>query len=171
MEPVYIVSESNNWVILTLLVIMFAALFVAGIRVNKNALAEYKNILKYKGRLITDFTHLVGYGVTFINMSLLGFLTLIFIWLIGGIVNGPVLAGIFTVVGFGAFGKHPKNILPVVLGVITAIVFFGKDISSTGMIIFYTIFNNPCTGRRKLWSGHRFLLQVCFTWCLLPMSV
>ncbi len=114
---------------------MFAALFVAGIRVNKNALAEYKNILKYKGRLITDFTHLVGYGVTFINMSLLGFLTLIFIWLIGGIVNGPVLAGIFTVVGFGAFGKHPKNILPVVLGVITAIVFFGKDISSTGMII------------------------------------
>lgn len=134
-EPVYIVSESNNWVILTLLVIMFAALFVAGIRVNKNALAEYKNILKYKGRLITDFTHLVGYGVTFINMSLLGFLTLIFIWLIGGIVNGPVLAGIFTVVGFGAFGKHPKNILPVVLGVITAIVFFGKDISSTGMII------------------------------------
>jgi len=28
-----------------------------------------------------------------------------------------VLAGIFTVVGFGALGKHPRNILPIMIGV------------------------------------------------------
>ena len=35
----------------------------------------------------------------------------------GGDVNGATLAGVFTVYAFGALGKHPRNILPIMLGV------------------------------------------------------
>ena len=35
----------------------------------------------------------------------------------GGEIHGPVLGGIFTVIGFGAFGKNVKNVLPILIGV------------------------------------------------------
>ena len=134
-EPVNIIAEQNNIIIIVLVVTILAGLFLIGMLINKKALLEYPHILKYRGRLITDFTHLVGYGVTFINMALIGLLSLAYVLLIGGVVNGPVLAGIFTVVGFGAFGKHPKNILPVAFGVIATAMFFGYELNSTGIII------------------------------------
>jgi hypothetical protein len=31
--------------------------------------------------------------------------------------NGPILAGSFTVAGFGALGKHPRNVVPIMIGV------------------------------------------------------
>ncbi|MDR2940602.1 MAG: DUF1576 domain-containing protein, partial [Clostridiales bacterium] len=37
--------------------------------------------------------------------------------------NGPVIGGIFTIIGFGAFGKHIKNIYPVMGGAILAACF------------------------------------------------
>ena len=40
-----------------------------------------------------------------------------------------------TIVGFAAFGKHPKNCAPLVAGVLMAGVFFGYDFSSTTFII------------------------------------
>ena len=56
-------------------------------------------------------------GATLINMALLGFLATTYILLMGGEINGPVLGGIFTVIGFGAFGKNVKNVLPILIGV------------------------------------------------------
>ena len=134
-EPVSIISENNHLIIIILLLFIFLGLLCVGLYFNNHAIKEYKNILHYKGRLITDFTHLVGYGVTFVNMSLLGFISLAYILLVQGVVNGPILAGIFTVVGFGAFGKHIKNCLPVMVGVIVAELFLGYDLSATSIII------------------------------------
>jgi hypothetical protein len=36
---------------------------------------------------------------------------------VGGELNGPVIGAIFTIVGFAAFGKHPRNIVPIMIGV------------------------------------------------------
>lgn len=134
-EPVNIIYAHNDSTIIALVVIILVGLFVTGMVVNSEALMKYVKILKYKGRLITDFTHLVGYGVTFVNMAILGTISLVYVLAIGGVVNGPVLAGIMTVVGFGAFGKHVKNILPVMLGVIVTALLFGYELNSTGIII------------------------------------
>ena len=134
-ESVNILYLENNLFLILTLVAMFIYLICIGISVNKNTLNEYKHIFNYSGRVVTDYTFLMGYGVTFFNMGLMGLLSLSFVLLIGGVVNGPVIAGIFTVVGFSAFGKHIKNCLPVVLGVIVTALFLGRDISSTGVII------------------------------------
>jgi len=134
-EPVFIVSKQSYQIIIIMIVILIVGLFLIGIYINNSGIIEFKKIHRYKGRLVTDFTHLVGYGVTYINMAVLGTITLVYIFLVGGTLNGPVLAGIFTVIGFGAFGKHLKNILPVTVGVIITAVILGYDLSSTTIII------------------------------------
>jgi hypothetical protein len=40
-----------------------------------------------------------------------------YILLVGGTFNGPTLGGVFTMIGFAAFGKHVFNVPPVMMGV------------------------------------------------------
>lgn len=133
--PVRMIYETTNGWIIALLVCLFAYLIGVGWFTNRHIFKEYKTIFKYKGRTITDFTSLVGYGMTFFNMGVMGMTALIFSLVLGGKVNGPILAGIFTVVGFSAFGKQPKNCIPVVIGVLMAGVFFEYSFSDTTFII------------------------------------
>ncbi|MFW6016779.1 MAG: DUF1576 domain-containing protein [bacterium] len=72
---------------------------------------------QHSGRLVDDFVVLEGFGITFINMGLLGLVSTFYIIIVNGQLNGPIIGGIFTVVAFGAFGKHIKNIFPVLIGV------------------------------------------------------
>lgn len=134
-ESVDILYLYNNRYISTILYILFIYLMVIGLVVNRNTLRQYTKIFQYKGRVITDFTQLLGYGITFFNMGLMGILSLMFINIVGGIINGPVLAGIFTVVGFAAFGKQPKNCFPVALGVVIAGSLIGYNMGDTGIIM------------------------------------
>lgn len=53
-------------------------------------------------------------------MGIMGFVVTGFVVLIGETLNGPLLAGILTVVGFSAHGKHFKNTIPILLGVYIA---------------------------------------------------
>ena len=77
----------------------------------------YKIILKNSGRLTADFVEISDLGTTLINMGVVGLIALGYIHFVSGDVNGATLAGIFTVFAFGALGKHPRNILPIMLGV------------------------------------------------------
>ena len=55
-----------------------------------------------------------------INMGVNGLVTMLFVVMVGADLNGPTIGGIFTVVGFSATGKHLRNILPVMAGVLIA---------------------------------------------------
>lgn len=134
-EASNILYTEKNLILLGLFSFHFIFLIVIGLIINKRAILSYKNILKYKGRAVTDFPFLVGYGVTFLNMGVLGLLSLSIAYLAGGIINGPIIAAIFTVSGFAAFGKHIKNCFPVALGVILSGLIFKSDFSSTSFII------------------------------------
>ncbi len=134
-EPVSKLYLENNFVLIAILVAMFLYLMAIGLYVNRDALKQFKYIFTYSGKVVTDFTYLLGYGVTFFNMGLMGIVCIVFVLAIGGIINGPVIAGIFTVVGFSAFGKHLKNCTPVIIGVVIAALFLGLELASTGIII------------------------------------
>ncbi len=134
-EPVRIIYEKNHAIIIALLCVIFAGLLIVGLIVNKKSIVQFRRIFKFNGTLVTDFTHLVGYGVTFVNMGLLGFTGLAYVLIIGGVVNGPSIAGIMTLVGFGALGKHHKNCFPIVIGVMLTALFFGYDLASTEIVL------------------------------------
>ncbi len=58
-----------------------------------------------------------GIAAALLNMSLTGAMGTVYVLLVGSELNGPTIGAIFTVVGFAAFGKHPKNIIWIMLGV------------------------------------------------------
>lgn len=101
----------------TALVLLFLlAAIIAGFAWG-GSFGVYRELLRRSGRLPSDFMQEYGIGTTLINMGLVGLIALAYIHFVGGVVNGPTLAGVLTVFGFGALGKHPRNILPVMLGV------------------------------------------------------
>lgn len=134
-EPIFILYEGSDFGLMVYLLVLFTYMISIGFFYSNKNLKSYKNILKQSGRLVTDFVSLEGFGFTMINMGLLGLITLIYVLIVGGNLNGPTIGGIFTVVGFGSFGKHPKNILPIILGVMIATLVSKGDLSSTGAIV------------------------------------
>ena len=101
-----------TWFVLAVLIFLIALGLIWG--------ARYKNfqiIWKSSGRLASDYVVMTDLGTTLVNMGLVGLIALGSVHMVGGDVNGPILAGIFTVTGFGALGKHPRNIVPIMIGV------------------------------------------------------
>jgi hypothetical protein len=101
-----------SWFGLAVLALLIILGFLWGAKTS-----QYKKILADSGRLTSDFVVLTDLGTTLVNMGVIGLIALGYVHLVDGDVNGPIMAGVFTVAGFGALGKHPRNILPVMTGV------------------------------------------------------
>ncbi|WP_163191945.1 DUF1576 domain-containing protein [Clostridium thermarum] len=108
----------NSTALTIFLMVLFSSMIVVGYYLNGRSFKNVKNVFSYSGRLITDFVLLEGFGVSLINMGVNGFIGMLYIIIVGGPLNGPTLGGIFTIVGFSAFGKHIKNIIPIFIGVL-----------------------------------------------------
>jgi lysylphosphatidylglycerol synthetase-like protein (DUF2156 family) len=93
--------------------------------------------MKLSGRLPTDFMFSVSPGSALVNAGLLGLIASLYIYLIKAPFNGPVIGGLFTVIGFAAFGKHLKNCWPTALGVVIATLVFGKTLNAPGPVLAF----------------------------------
>ncbi len=92
---------------------------------------DYYQLLRDSGRLVTDFAQRYGLAVTYLNVGLNGLLVTLIALLMGSSLSGPVIGGILCVTGFSAFGKHPRNCLPVISGVCLLNLLAGREISAT----------------------------------------
>ncbi len=131
----------HDSVILTLMIISCLYLMTVGYFSEQELIKKWKLILPISGRAISDFTEPAGFGATLFNMGIIGMMSTALVLVFGGVINGFMLAGIFTIIGFGAFGKHPKNILPVFVGAILSSLLLGLPLSATttmGSILFAT---------------------------------
>ena len=81
------------------------------------AWAGYRRLLQTSGRAPSDYLRMFGPAPVVINTGVNGLIGMAYILLTGGDLNGPTVGGIFTIMGFSAFGKHAFNILPVMGGV------------------------------------------------------
>jgi len=134
-DAVYLLSSGNNTAFILILYPMFIAMFLLGLAYNQWSFKGLGRIAKCSGKLTTDFLSVSGFGATLINMSFLGAFATSYVLLVGGELNGPVIGGIFTVVGFGAVGKHLRNVMPVVLGVFLVGLCNKEGIYSTPAVI------------------------------------
>lgn len=99
--------------------VVFISLIITGFIMNECSFKGFKNLSTDKG-IDSDFVNLYGFGITFINMGIMGFISILFTAILEEPLNGPMLAGIFTVVGFAAHGKTCLNTTPILLGVLFA---------------------------------------------------
>lgn len=79
--------------------------------------AGYRRLLSTTGRAPSDYLRMFGAGPVLVNMGVNGLLGMAYVFIVGGDLNGPTLGGIFTIMGFSAFGKHAFNIVPVMAGI------------------------------------------------------
>lgn len=98
---------------------IFILLIINGFFINNCSFKGFKNLSSDNG-LDSDFVEIYGLGLTFINMGVMGFVAILFTIILHEPLNGPVLAGIFTVVGFAAHGKTYLNTIPILAGVLFA---------------------------------------------------
>lgn len=111
-------ATEYNFSLGLLMYVSCAALIIIGIIIDrKNAIGNFFNILKRPGIPTEDFCDLDGYGAVLVNIGVNGIISTTYLLLIGGHINGATIGGILTVMGFGAQGKHAKNIIPIMIGV------------------------------------------------------
>ncbi len=134
---------------LPFLAVGFALLAVAGVaRGGKGVLASWLGIVKSSGRLVSDFARVFGAGPTLFNMGVMGLVACGFVLAIGGDWNGPVIGGILTIAGFSAFGKHPLNALPPMVGAAAAAWFtrYGLDAPTSQLAVLFSATLAPIAG-------------------------
>jgi hypothetical protein len=135
--PGFLVWNESPSVVLVLFVpVLSALLVVAGLSSGiRKTSTGFLVLIQQPGRLPSDFVDIAGLGPSLFNMGVLGLLSWGYTRLVGAPVNGPVIGGMLTVMGFGAFGKHPLNVWPVVAGVVIAALVFGHPLDSPGVIL------------------------------------
>ena len=152
---VSILSSGNNTRLEGVFLPLFGAMVLGGIVLNDRQSRGLRVLLAQTGRLPSDFTAIAGPGPVLINMGGLGLISTFFVLAMGGELNGPVIGGIFTVVGFGAFGKHILNVIPILTGVSLAGLLNVYDPSST-TVLLGALFGTtlaPITGRYGFAAG------------------
>ncbi len=151
---------SNIWgtehtPILTFITLAICILFIVyGLKTSKNTKKNMKLILKSKGRLVTDYYMLYG-NTAYINMGVSGIFAVLILYLIGADINGATLAGIFTIFGFSALGKHIKNMYPVIAGAILIGGLTSLGLSSHAIIlgILFSTALSPIAGTFGILEG------------------
>jgi hypothetical protein len=165
-----------NWfgdfsIVLTLLVpVVSIILIVSGLLFGKKrALPDFLSIQKNSGRLPSDFMDMNSIGGALVNSGTIGLLFSTYVFIIGAVFNGPVIGGLFTIMGFAAFGIHVKNSWSVLLGVICSTLVFGMPLTSPGPVlaaIFCTTLS-PIAGQfgplLGFTAGFIHLIMVSFT--------
>jgi hypothetical protein len=116
-EPVMIWTTGHNLLLSSFLSILFISMVAIGCCLDRPVFPKLKKIIATSGQAPTDFIAVAGFGPTLVNMGVTGAIGMIYVLLVGGDLNGPVIGAIFTIVGFAAFGKHPRNVIPIMAGV------------------------------------------------------
>ena len=117
--PQYLLSTEYDIPLKVLCSSLFLSLIIIGFYINDSSLSGYFSLMKDDGYK-SDFVKKYGYGLTFINMGVMGFISIGFVIITGQTFNGPILAGVFTVVGFSANGKTVFNTFPILVGILLA---------------------------------------------------
>jgi len=115
--PQMIWTKGNNLLLGSYFGLMFLSMLMIGLYLTNDPLARIRRIWASSGQLVTDFVVMEGFGSSLINMGMNGLIATFYIILVKGDLNGPTIGGILTIVGFSAFGKHPRNIIPIFLGI------------------------------------------------------
>lgn len=155
-----LITHSYSSYFFRLFTVYFLFLIILGIIISvklkeKKIMYSLKKIYKSSGRLISDFTIIGSFGSTLVNMGIMGLISLLFVFIIKAEISGPVIAGVLTVVGFSAFGKHAFNCVPVMIGVYLAslVKVWGGNIDIVVITGLFATTLAPISGQYGIFAG------------------
>ncbi|MFW6319142.1 MAG: DUF1576 domain-containing protein [Bacillota bacterium] len=121
---------------LMIITILLSSIFISFAFIkDKSVLKNYPTLLKRSGRSVSDFLKDHGKAVTMLNVGIMGLVALTLLLVLNLKISGAVMGGILTVMGFGAFGKHPRNAIPVMVGAYLGVLLTNYTLDSVGIVI------------------------------------
>ena len=136
-------SEDSHVLLCVLVGALLLGLLAAGILLGCRSLRIYGRILHHSGRAVADFVALESPGTALVNMGLTGGIGFVYLLVLRVPLNGPLVCCILAMAGFAAFGKHPKNVVPVMAGAILSSALMGHVPLTAPATLLATLL---CTG-------------------------
>lgn len=154
-ESVFIWKAEQHPAIVVGLLVYFVSAFFLGLWLEHGNVKLFWKIMRHPGRAVADFVIMDGAGATLMNMGIMGILAESYILLIGGDMAGPILGCLLTVFGFSAFGAHPRNYLPVLLGIFLASGLTVYEVNAPGTMIaaMFVVGLSPIAGQYGVIAG------------------
>jgi hypothetical protein len=84
---------------------------------RRSLLGGWLDILQSPGMLVSDYVEIGGLGAALVNGGLVGLMGLLLAAACKVTLSGPIIAAVFTMAGFGLFGKNVWSIWPIIGGV------------------------------------------------------
>jgi hypothetical protein len=115
-EPTLLWSSGNN-LMLSFFLVSFYLVAIIFILLSRDK--PQVNFIKFNmesGVAPSDFVANYGFASTLLNMVVLGIIAHLYILAFSAPLNGPTIGGLFTIVGFGAYGKNIRNVVYILLG-------------------------------------------------------
>lgn len=133
----YLSDHAHQYAVMFILLILGFLLILVflGMKSTPNYREEYARLIDSSGRVPADFVTRFGYGVSALNMLLNGLIFLGIVLLTGYPINGSVIGGIISVIGFSAFGKHPRNSIPIAVGITLATSLAGDSFQAQSFLL------------------------------------
>jgi hypothetical protein len=166
-----IISNEYHTILFVMILVISLYCIVFAFINDKDVLKKFPRLLKTTGRLVTDLVRETSQPEVMLNIGLLGIMCLIFSMIFQIPINGPIFGGMMTVMGFGAFGKHIKNVIPVMTGTIIATVVFGLDIKGSvgiGLGFYFVTALAPISGQYGIIAG---IIAGFLHMIVLPMAI
>lgn len=165
-ETNLIYTNSQHNLLLFLFLIICAVYIILGFVLNGYSFNGYQRLVKLPGKAVTDFTRKNNQALTMFNIGLTGFAALGMLMILNVHINGPVFGGLFTVLGFSAFGKHIRNILPPMVGVVLVTLIF--DIELSVPVVLAVIFS---TGLAPIAGDYGIIFGIIAGMIHLPVNI
>ncbi len=134
-EGVSVIYGGADGALWALAIALCVLLIAYGLIISRGRLSGMMTLLRDSGKLPADFVNRHGRGAALFNMGITGLVALGYVAVVDAPMTGPVLGGVLGVISFAAYGKHPLNCLPVMLGCALMQWVCGVDMQGSGALI------------------------------------
>lgn len=139
------------WFIFVLSIGLIGGAFI----LHRQVYRPWLRLIQSPGNLPTDFYKEFGLAATLFNVGTIGLLSLFLVITLNFPLSGPMVAGVFTFMAFGSYGKHIRNSLPIITGLIIASMIPGFSLINLGssIAVFFVTALAPVAGKFGLFYG------------------
>lgn len=139
-NPVALWSEGNNHTLSVFLFSTSVILIMGGIILTANdelvkIKSNMKKIIENIKEHVFDDAYTKHGEKLYLNMGIMGILCTVLILSINGQLSGPIVGGIFTIIGFACVGKTIFNIMPTIAGCFLAVFFIRWHVNMPSIML------------------------------------
>ena len=116
---------------------------------------RYRQLVDASGRLPSDYPGTYGTAVTIFNMTLTTLVFYIYILIVKTPLNGTLVGGLISIMGFAAFGKNPKSSVIIAAGVLVGALFHGVAPGNSRLLLtmLFSTGLSPMAGYYGIFGG------------------